>query len=211
MWQDTLSAYEKLLNCFGIFNKMRIQGCLLIIISSLLSGCLSQVWTGANLVYDRHTVYLSIDDFQLNAQASRALYHDKVFKQEGCAIELAVFNRDILMVGHVPTRTLYQEAYSRLAAVPGKRRLFNQLTVNQTSENLAKDMWITTKIRSQIFANSDINPKAFKVLTCDGVVYLMGDVIPAQAAHVVLFARQSAGVKRVVKLFKYYNLSDEPK
>ena len=50
----------------------------------------------------------------------------------------------------------------------------------------------------------------FKVVTSERIVYLMGDVIPAEAARVIYFARTCEGVKRVVKLFKYYNLSDHP-
>ena len=38
----------------------------------------------------------------------------------------------------------------------------------------------------------------------------MGDVIPKEAAIVIQIARRCPGVKRVVKLLKYYNLSDKP-
>jgi hypothetical protein len=38
----------------------------------------------------------------------------------------------------------------------------------------------------------------------------MGDVIPKEANIVIQIARECAGVKRVVKLFKYYNLDDKP-
>ncbi len=73
-----------------------------------------------------------------------------------------------------------------------------------------EDNWITTKIRSKILADSTIDPNDFKVVTADQIVYLMGDVIPEQAAKVIHIARTCTGVKRVVKLFKYYNLSDKP-
>ena len=171
---------------------------------------MSDIWTGANLVYDRHNVYIKINDFQLNANANRALYHDKVFKREDCSIDLAVFNRDILLVGRVPTEALREEAYARVKNVPGKRRLFNQLAVNHTPEDPVLDSWITAKIRSQIFADADIDPNKFKVLTYGQIVYLMGDVVPGQAKKVIQFARECSRVARVVKLFKYYNLSDKP-
>jgi len=192
---------------------MRKQGCVVlsIIISSLLlSGCLSDIWTGTSLIYDRHNMYKKINDFQLGASANRALYYDTVLKQDGCNIDVAVLHGDVLVVGRVPTLALRQEAYARLAAVPDKRRLIKQLQVSRSPEDVARDGWITASIRSKIFANSDIDPHAFKVVTFGRIVYLMGDVIPEQAAQVILFARQCTGVKRVVKLFKYYNLSDHP-
>ena len=176
--------------------------------SVLLTGCISDVWTGATMVYDRHNIYKKVGDFQLAADANRSLYKDQVFTRTDCSIELAVINGDMLLVGHVPTDTLRQEAHRRVAAVTGYRRLFNQLAVSLSADNTLQDDWITAKIRSRIFANADIDPHVFKVVTYDQIVYLMGDVVPGEAAHVIHIARACAGVKRVVKLFKYYHLDD---
>ena len=203
----------KLLKFFSTSVEMRTQGCVVlsfIMGSVLLSGCMSDVWTGASLVYDRHNVYKKISDLQLDANASHALYHDKVFKQDGSTLEIAAFNGDLLLVGRVPTEELRQEAYNRIERIEGKRRLFKQVQVSGVPEDVVLDNWITTKIRSHIFADSDIDPHVFKVVTFGGIVYLMGDVVPEQAARVILFASTCAGVKRVVKLLKYYNLSDQP-
>lgn len=192
---------------------MRKQGCVVVLFlgCSLLTGCLGGVWTGATLVYDRHNVYKKLDDYELSAEAHRALYGDRVFKDEGCAIDLAVFNGDILLAGHVPTLELRQTALNRISALsPGYRRLFNQMDISKQPSNTLQDSWITAKIRSQIFADSAIDPNVFKVITSDRIVYLMGDVRPAQAALVIDIARNTAGVERVVKLFKYYNLSVQP-
>lgn len=184
---------------------------LFVIISTLcLSSCVSSLWTGAGLVYDRHSLYIKVNDFQLTANASRALFHDKIFKRKDCSIELAVFNRDVLMVGRVPTAALRQEAYERIQAIPGKRRFFNQLEISHGLENPIEDGLITTQIRSQILADSDIDPHAFKVVTSEQIVYLMGDVLVDQAKKVIHFARTCPGAKRVVTLFKYYNLADKP-
>ena len=182
----------------------------ILIFSALLTGCITEVWTGATVVYDRHNIYKKISDYQLAANASRALYKDKVFKREDCDIDLAIINGDILMAGSVPTIELRQEAFDRITALQGYRRIFNQLSTTQRNNNTIEDNWITAKIRSQIFTDSDINPHDFKVVTSDQIVYLMGDVIPEEAARVIHIARSCAGVKRVVKLFKYYNLSDHP-
>lgn len=174
------------------------------------SGCATTLWTSGNLIYDRHSVYQQFNDFKLAAEANRVLFHDKRFKCSDCAIELAVINRDVLMVGHVPSLTLRNEANARIASIPGKRNFYNQLDVSRLSTNHVLDSWITTKIRSQIFADADIDPRAFKIITSNQIVYLMGNVIPEQAEKVILMARSCQDVKRVVKLFKYYNLSSKP-
>lgn len=193
---------------------MTKQGCFvvlaLIFCSLLLTGCVGSVWTGATLIYDRHSIYKKWDDYELAARAGHALFDDKMFKQDGCSIDVAVFNGDVLLAGHVPTQALRQEAESRMEKLPDYRRIFNQLAINGQPGNLVQDGWITTKIRSRIFADSSINPHAFKIVTDDRIVYLMGDVKPAQAEKVIYIARNTTGVKRVVKLMKYYNLSDKP-
>ena len=178
--------------------------------SLLLTACISNVWTGASLIYDRHSNYRTLGDFELGADASRALFKDKLFKRPDCTIDLGVINGDILLAGHVPTQALRQEAFERVNAVRGSRRIFNQIAVGEIPNTLLQDTWISATIRAKIIADSSINPKDFNIVTSSQVVYLMGDVIPAEADRVIQIARQCEGVKRVVKLFKYYNLSDKP-
>ena len=206
-------ALAKWSKYFGISFSMRRQAymLLLLVLSSLiLSGCLTGLWTGASLVYDRHDVYKKVSDFQLSANAGRALYKDNRLKCWNCVIDLAIFNGDILLAGHVPSEQLREEALSRIKSLKGYRRIFNQLSISNSRTDSIQDSWITTKIRSGILANSDIDPDQFKIVTTDKIVYLMGDVIPSQAKDVIYIARKCVGVRRVVKLFKYYNLSDKP-
>ncbi|QRN04986.1 BON domain-containing protein [Legionella sp. MW5194] len=192
---------------------MKKQGCFILIGLALtqLLGCVSNLWTGASLVYDRHNVYKKLDDYNLAAVAHHELFDDKVFKQPGCYLDLAVFNNDLLLAGHVPTEGLRDLAASRLQKLGGYREFFNQVAVTKEKNNALHDSWITTLIRTQILADAEINPKEFKIITVDGIVYLMGDVIPEQAERVIAISRQTRGVIRVVKLLNYYNLSETPK
>ncbi len=176
--------------------------------SALLTGCITDVWTGASLVYDRHNIYKQINEFQLSAAASRALYKDKVFKGHDCSIDIAEASRDILLAGYVPTAAYREEAFKRVSQVKGYRHIYNELAIGKVEGNALQDNWITTKIRSNIFADASIDPHPFKVVTAQGIVYLMGDVYPKQAAKVIQFARDCNGVKRVVVLFRYIKLTD---
>ncbi|WP_133130177.1 BON domain-containing protein [Legionella yabuuchiae] len=174
-----------------------------------LTGCITNILTGATLIYDRHNLYKQASDFQLGANVGRALYKDTTFKCDYCAIDYAAFNGDILLAGHVPSHALKEEAERRVKKIVGYRRLFVQMSIQKAPRDTFEDSWITAKIRSSIIADSEINPKKFKVVTSDQIVYLMGDVIPEQAKKVILIARKTFGVRRVVKLFKYYHLSDQ--
>lgn len=162
------------------------------------------------MVYDRHNIYKKVNDFNLGANVNRAFYSDDTFKCKHCSIDIAVFNRDVLLAGHVPSKALYREAQTRIKNVKGYRRVFNQIEVRDAPSEYYEDIWITTKIRARIIADANINPNHFKVVTSDNVVYLMGDVIPEQAERVKEIARSCSGAKKVVTMFQYYNLSLKP-
>ncbi|WP_242604331.1 BON domain-containing protein [Legionella birminghamensis] len=183
---------------------------LIILMSLLLGGCLGSVWTGANMIYDRHDIYKKLNDYQLAAAAHHALFDDRILKQSGCSLDLAVLNGDVLLAGHVPSERLRDLATRRLNSLTGYRELFNQVDVSLAVNNSLQDSWITAKIRSQIFADAAIDPNAFKIITSDRIVYIMGDVRPRQADRVIYIARNTSGVLRVVKLMRYYNLSETP-
>lgn len=176
-----------------------------------ITGCmeLSSVWTGASMIYDRHDLYKKFNDYQLAALANRALYHDPLFKRPGTIIEVAALNGDLLIVGHVPNESLREIAARRIANEKlHYRRFFNQIAVGYYPDNTVEDSWITTKIRSQIVGDAEINPNQFKVITVDKVVYLMGDALAEDAIRVINIARGTEGVVRVVKLFKFYRYLD---
>lgn len=192
---------------------MNKQGCYLVLLlfsSMFLNACVSSIWTGANLIYTRHTVYKKFDDYKLAATANHVLFEDKIFKQKGVYLDVAVFNGDILLAGHLPTITLRNEAQRRLETLSGYRKLFQQVAIDTAVNNGMVDSWITTKIRSKIIADSQIDPSAFKIITSDRIVYIMGDVNPKEAIRVIDIAKRTDGVIRVVKLLKYYNLSKNP-
>lgn len=177
---------------------------ILIILSALLCGCISNLWTGATLVYDRHDVYKKLNDYQLLADVNNVLYADKSLKCDFCILDIAVFNGDVLVAGHLPSTHLIEEARKRIFRVKGYRRLYIEIHMSQARSNSLLDAWITTKIRSQIFADASIDPDTFKIVTSDNIVYLMGDVKADEGKKVIQFARYTSGVKRVVKLLKYF-------
>jgi osmotically-inducible protein OsmY len=201
----------KLSKCFNTFVNCRstfIRGCLGIFGVLSLSACVSGIWTGAGLIYDRHSWYLKFNDFKLGADSNRALYRDDYFKCDECTLDIAVFNQDVLLTGHVPSKTMHHEATARMNAVPGKRRFFDELAVYRGKDDPVLDSWITTKIRSEILADVSIDPDRFKIVTADQVVFLMGDVDAEQAKKVVIIARECNEVRRVVKLMRYYQLAN---
>ena len=183
--------------------KVRLILCILFL-TACLSGCLGTVWSGASAVYDRHNMYQKLNDYNLLVQVNDALAVNRTFNNPSCVIDIAVFNGDILLAGHLPSAEMLDELQHRMSKVKGYRRLFNEMKIKKVSTNSIQDSWITTKIRSQIFADSSIDPNAFKIVTSDRIVYLMGDVKPDEAEKVIKIARNIEGVEQVVKILRYF-------
>lgn len=179
---------------------------LMMVLCLLNGGCLATVWTGAQMVYDRHTVYKQFNDYQLSFRIKEALFAEGGIKCSGCAVDMAVFHGDVLIAGVMPTEARRQEVYRRIQSIGEYRRLFFQVSVSNKEATPYQDSWITTKIRTTIFADDSIDPDTFKVVTVNQVVYLMGEITIAQAKKVIEVARGTQGVVRVVKLFRYYQL-----
>lgn len=169
---------------------------------------MSSLWTGASMLYDRHNLYKQLTDYDMTNKVYQALYQDEALKMAGCHIEVVVFHRDVLLTGHVSSLKKRDLAEARAHVIAGTHRIvFNQLSVGVPNDaNSMTDSWITAKIRSLIFADANIPPKDFKIVTVDGTVYIMGHTSPAHAEKVVDIARNTTGVKKIVKLMKYYKL-----
>ncbi len=176
----------------------------------LLIGCWGSVLTGASLIYDRHNIYIKLNDYQLAGKINKNLYKDKLLKCPDCALEVAVFNRDVLMIGSLPSKTMRREALERIKSIPGYRKIFNQVAISRNKGDSLYDSWITGNIRSKILADSNIDPHEFKVVTSRQIVYILGDVHKEQAEKVLIFAKECPGVYRVVNLLRYYNYVRTP-
>jgi osmotically-inducible protein OsmY len=184
--------------------KQKFLSLFILSLSILLSGCFGTTWTGATALYNRHGMYKKINDYSLLVDINNVLAVDRIFNNSDCVIDIAVFNGDVLLAGHLPSAELLDELRQRLNKVKGYQRLFNKITVKQIASNKIQDAWITTKIRSEILADSSIDPNAFKIVTSDRIVYLMGDVKQDEAEKVVQIARLTDEVETVVKLFRYF-------
>ena len=66
----------------------------------------------------------------------------------------------------------------------------------------SKDSWITTKVKTEMMATSGLHSTQVKVVTENGVVYLMGMLTPQQSELATNVARRIDGVREVVKVFQ---------
>lgn len=115
-------------------------------------------------------------------------------------------NGIVLLTGQTATGALKNQAAELAEAVKKVRKVHNEITIGENSSMLARsnDAWISTKVKSKLSLNSQLDASRIKVVTESGTVYLMGLVSQAEAKTASKIASETSGVQKVVRVFEYY-------
>ena len=119
-------------------------------------------------------------------------------------IVVVSFNGYVLIAGQVANESLKAKATAEVRKITGVRRIYNELEIASPSSAMTRtsDTWITTKVKTWLLGQSDTEGTRIKVVTENGVVYLMGLVTRNEAERVSDTAAGISGVQRVVRLFE---------
>ncbi len=114
------------------------------------------------------------------------------------------YNGYVLLAGQVHSEALKTQATEVLRSIRNVRRIYNELEIASPSSGMTRssDTWITTKVKSYLLGNTGIEGGRVKVVTENGVVYLMGLATQAEADRVADTAAGISGVQRVVRIFE---------
>lgn len=115
------------------------------------------------------------------------------------------YNGVVLLAGQVNTEAQRQIAATTVAKINKVKRVHNELTLTGNTSMLARsnDAWITAKVKSKLLAAKEVEGYRIKVVTENGVVYLMGLASKEEADRAADIARKTAGVQKVVRIFEY--------
>ena len=180
---------------------------LLVAAAAALQGCVPMViGAGGAAAYssleDRRTAGTQIDDEAIEVRAS-----NRVSDRFGGAVHVNVtsYNRIALLSGEVPDERAKAEAEKIVRAVPTVRDVTNDLQVSGISSLASRgnDSYLTLKVRGRLLDTKALSQVHIKVVTESGVVYLMGLITQAEADEAVEIARNTGGVRKVVKVFEY--------
>lgn len=173
-----------------------------------LQSCADVALSGAQVVYNRHTLKKNFNDQYITMHAFQALEIDRD-EFNNAHISIATFNGEVLLAGQVPELWQKKAASEIVKKVTNVQKVYNLVQVASPSSTLTRmsDGWITTKVKAKLMASDDLEADHIKVLTENGTVYLMGTVPPEEADAAVEIARNTQGVSRVVKIFSYLYIS----
>jgi len=115
-------------------------------------------------------------------------------------IGIEVYESEVLMTGIVKNEEARAEAVKLAWQVDGVKNVYNEIQIADSGlGDLAKDSWITTKLKSRITFDENIYAINYSIETVAGVVYLIG-IAQSQAEldKVIAHARDLGYVKRVI-------------
>jgi len=146
---------------------------------------------------DRHISYL--------AQYALDNDSDLYDKQAQINLSVATCNRIVLLLGQVPSDELKQHAKDIVNQIPQVRYIYNRITIAPpiSAATRSNDTWITAKAKSSLLFTKGVESTKIKIVTEDGIVYLMGSISRQQSEVVINVITQLPGVKKIVKIFEY--------
>lgn len=182
---------------------------LLLIPALALQGCVGGAIVAgsaasATVASDTRTVSTIADDVSIDYHAHEALVADKTLNTEGHVLA-ASYNYVLLLIGEVPTEQLKARAEELVKNLPDVKRVVNKISIGKpiTLAQKSSDTVITTNVKARMLSTTNLKATHVKVITENAVVYLLGKVSRDQGNIAAEVARNSTGVKKVVKVFEY--------
>lgn len=171
-----------------------------------LSGCfplvVGGVAMGAVATADRRTLGAQTEDKSITVKAEVKLQN---LGGDNGHINIASFNRKVLITGEVPDQRTKETAEREVRAIEGVQNVYNELVIAGPASYTSRssDALVTTKVKASLVEMKTISAASFKVVTENGTVYLMGRVTQREGDVATDVTKSVAGVEKVVKLLEY--------
>lgn len=180
---------------------------LILMLVPVLGGCVAAAVVGAGaagamMATDRRSSGAYADDETIEWKISLAIrekFGDKVH------VNVTSFNRIVLLTGEASTEEMRQDIQKIAQTTKSVRDVRNEIAIGPPTslQSWTDDSYITSKVMTNMIGNKDVNQYYVKVVTENGVVYLMGLVTRQEGDAAAAVAANTSGVKRVVKVFEY--------
>ncbi|HYN54636.1 MAG TPA: BON domain-containing protein [Methylotenera sp.] len=194
----------------NLTNKSLITLALSTLLATQITACLPIIAGGAAaggaIAADRRTAGIFVEDENIELKAFKKM---ETNLGENAHVNVTSFNRIVLLTGEVPDDAAKAKAESLVREINNITSVTNEITVGPKSSigSRSNDSFITSKVKGQFLTENKFPANYVKVVTENGVVYLMGIVTTSEADDAVEIARNTQGVTSVVKVFDYVDAS----
>lgn len=172
-----------------------LSGCALVAATGAAAG------TGVAVSEDRRTAGTMVQDETIEFKSNRRIKEKFGRKVH---VEVTSFNQRVLLTGEASSARV-NEIEDVVRAVEGVRDVTNKISVGEVRPLTARsqDALITSKVKARFVNEGIFQANHVKVVTEDGVVYLLGMVDREEAENAVKIAKSTSGVREVVQVFEY--------
>lgn len=172
-----------------------LQGCFTTAVIGTTAAVVTKVAT------DPRTAGRQLDDETLEEKVAYNLNKDAQLQEEA-RINVVAYNGRVVLIGQAPSEMAKETAKNVAAGVEGVSAVYNEIRILPPISvgQIAKDSWITTKVKSQLLVNAEVKATDVKVITENGEVFLIGNLSQAQADAAANAARYISGVSKVIKV-----------
>ncbi len=191
--------------------KMRPHLLLLVLLTTafLFQGCAPVAITGVStavstVAVDRRTTGTIIEDEAIEIKSRLALA-DLDELNDRVHINFTSYNTAVLVSGEAPTEEDRQAVIDLVKNVEKVTKVYDEITIAAPSSLLSRsaDSVVSAKIKAKLIAEKELSTLHIKVVTENGVTFLMGLVTEEEGAIATEVARRTGGVQKVVKMFEY--------
>lgn len=173
----------------------------------LLQGCSALM--PASEDYGKRTLGTVWDDQMTESRAMKIL-REASPELAHAHFSVVSFNGVVLLTGQVPSEDAKKIAAEKVAALRKVKIVHNELQIAGPTSMMARtnDSWLTAKVKTDLLASNKVEGTRIKVVTENGVVYLMGLLTHHEAEEAVEVTRKVYGVQKIVTAFEYI---DQPR
>ncbi len=140
--------------------------------------------------------------------SDQSLEHDVNSNLKGAvpngSFTVASYSHEVLLAGQVPTAADKKAAMFAVKNTKNVKKVWNYLTIgtNESLADISNDTYLTSVAKTRLIGQKGVNANNIKVVTCNGVVYLLGKKSgdPVQINGAIEGIRQIDGVKNVINL-----------
>ena len=124
---------------------------------------------------------------------------------EKAHININSYNRVVLLTGQAPSPEARSLAARVANSYRGVRLVHNDISVSGPTSFISRtnDAWLSTKVKTKLMAHEEIKSSSIKVVTENGVVYLMGLISREKGKIAIQIASETGGAVRVVSALEY--------
>ncbi|WAJ70097.1 BON domain-containing protein [Catenovulum adriaticum] len=180
------------------------------IIIQQLSGCAVALFAGAAsttavVASDRRDVDTQLTDLSIEREINKWIEESPSLAKQ-TNIKVVSHNKNVLLIGQAPSGML-RDKVANLASTHGDLHdLYNEIRISKTTTpaQRTKDSWLTTKIKTRMLADKELDGQQVKIMTENGEVFLMGMLTAYEKKIAITIARNMDGVNRVIEIFEPY-------